>query len=136
MGRSVDIRLKEHRRHISLQHPDKSAVAEHSMDQGHRIQFNNFSILATSPRDMDDIVREAMEVVLLHFNMNKGDGFCLSRLWECFICSLKLPGREPESTHLRGPCTIPRPLVVCSLNFPPPKPLYIDLYHCGNLPHR
>jgi hypothetical protein len=29
-GRSVDIRLKEHQRHIRLEHPDKSAVAEHS----------------------------------------------------------------------------------------------------------
>jgi hypothetical protein len=34
-GRFVDIRLKEHRRHIRLEHPDKSAVAEHSINQGH-----------------------------------------------------------------------------------------------------
>jgi transposase len=46
-GRSVDIRLKEHQRHIRLEHLDKSAVAEHSIDQGHRIQFHNASILAT-----------------------------------------------------------------------------------------
>jgi hypothetical protein len=36
-SRSVDIRIKEHQRHIRLYHPDKSAVAEHSIDQGHRI---------------------------------------------------------------------------------------------------
>jgi hypothetical protein len=36
-GRSVDIRLKEHQRHIRLEHPDKSAIAEHSIDQGHCI---------------------------------------------------------------------------------------------------
>jgi hypothetical protein len=47
-GRSVDIGLKEHQRHIRLEHPDKSAVAEHSIDQGHRIQFHNASILATT----------------------------------------------------------------------------------------
>jgi hypothetical protein len=28
MGRSVDTRLKEHQRHIHLEHPDKSAMAE------------------------------------------------------------------------------------------------------------
>jgi hypothetical protein len=28
-GRSVDIRLKEHQLYIRLEHPDKSAVAEH-----------------------------------------------------------------------------------------------------------
>jgi hypothetical protein len=36
-GRSVDIRLEEHQRHIRLEHMDNSAVAEHSSDQGHRI---------------------------------------------------------------------------------------------------
>jgi hypothetical protein len=29
--RSVDIRLKEHQRHIRLEHPDKSAVAEQQL---------------------------------------------------------------------------------------------------------
>jgi hypothetical protein len=52
-GRSVDIRLKECQRHIRLRHPDKSAVAEHSIDQGHRIQFRYVSILATKTRYMD-----------------------------------------------------------------------------------
>jgi hypothetical protein len=47
MGRSVDIRLKEHQWHIRLENPDKSAIAEHSIDQGHWIQFHNSSILAT-----------------------------------------------------------------------------------------
>jgi hypothetical protein len=42
-GRSVDIRIKEQQRHIRLDHPVKSAVAEHSIDQGHCIQFHNAS---------------------------------------------------------------------------------------------
>jgi hypothetical protein len=46
-GRSVDIRLKEHHRHILLKHPEKSAAAEHNIEQGHRIQFHSASILAT-----------------------------------------------------------------------------------------
>jgi hypothetical protein len=37
---SVDIRLKEHQRHIRLEHPDKSAVPEHSIGQGHCIQLS------------------------------------------------------------------------------------------------
>jgi hypothetical protein len=45
-GRSVDIRLKEHQLHIRLEHPDMSAVAEHRIDQGHRIQFHTSYILA------------------------------------------------------------------------------------------
>jgi hypothetical protein len=46
-GRSVDIRVKENQRHIRLEHPDKSAVAEHSIDHGHCNTFHNTSILTT-----------------------------------------------------------------------------------------
>jgi hypothetical protein len=50
----MDIRLKEH--------PDKSAIAEDSIDQGHRIQFHNSSILTTKSRYMDRIVTEAIKI--------------------------------------------------------------------------
>jgi hypothetical protein len=59
-GRSVDVRLKEHHRHIQLEHPDKLAVAENSIDQGHRIQFHNSSVLATKIAYINRIVREAV----------------------------------------------------------------------------
>jgi hypothetical protein len=49
MGHSIDTRLKEHQRHIRLEHLDKSAVAEHSINLGHRIQLHNTSILTTKP---------------------------------------------------------------------------------------
>jgi hypothetical protein len=78
-GRSVDIRLKEHQRNIRLQYPDKSVVAEHSIDQGHRIQFHNASILATKNRYMDRIVKEAIEIELHPYNINREVGFCLSK---------------------------------------------------------
>jgi hypothetical protein len=73
-----DIRLKEPQWNIRLQHPDKSAVAEHSIDQGHRIQFHDASILATKTRYMDRIVREAIEIEL-HPTMSTdvGSGFQL-----------------------------------------------------------
>jgi hypothetical protein len=61
---SVDIRLKKHQRHIRLEHPDKLAIAEHSIDHGHHIQFHNSSILTTKTRYMDCIVREAIEIEL------------------------------------------------------------------------
>jgi hypothetical protein len=49
-GRSIDTRIKEHNRHIRLAQPDKSAVAEHSISQGHRIQLQNTKILSTQFR--------------------------------------------------------------------------------------
>jgi hypothetical protein len=75
-GRSVDIRLKEHQRHIILEHPEKSAVAEHNIDQGNCIPFHSSSILATKTRYMDRIVREAIEIELNPYNINRESGFC------------------------------------------------------------
>jgi hypothetical protein len=93
-GRSVDIRLKEHQRHIR-QHLDKSTVAEHSIDQGYRIQFHNASILATKTRYMDRTVREANEIELHPYNINREGGFCLSKSWKPLIVSLKFSGHDP-----------------------------------------
>jgi hypothetical protein len=70
-GRSVDIRLKEHQRPIRLEHPDKSAVAEHSIDQGHCIQFHNASVLTMKTRYMDRVVREDIEIELHPYNINR-----------------------------------------------------------------
>jgi hypothetical protein len=90
-GRSVDIRIKEHQRHIRLDHPDKSAVAGHSIDQGHRIQFHDASILATKTRYMDRIVREDP------YNINREGGFCLSKSWKPLIGSLTFLGHDPRT---------------------------------------
>jgi hypothetical protein len=78
-GRSVDVWLKEHQRHIRLEHPDKSTVAEQSIDQGHRIRFHNSSILASKTRYMYSIVREAIEIEFHPYSINREGGFCLSK---------------------------------------------------------
>jgi hypothetical protein len=69
IGRSVDARLKEHQRHIRLEHPEKSAVAEYSVNLGHRIQSHNTSVLATKTQYMDRIVRQATKIELHHNNI-------------------------------------------------------------------
>jgi hypothetical protein len=69
-GRSMDIRLKEYQQHIRLEHPDKSAVAELSIDQRQHIQFHNSSILATKTRYIYRIISEAIEIELRPYNIN------------------------------------------------------------------
>jgi hypothetical protein len=96
-GRSVDIRLKERQRHIRLEHPDNSAVAEHIIDQGHRIQFHNSSILAMKTRYMDRIIREAIQIEVHPYNINREGGICLSKSWKPLISSLKLSGHDPRT---------------------------------------
>jgi hypothetical protein len=82
---------------MRLDHPNKSAVAEHSIDQGHRIQFHNASILATKTRYMDCIVREAIEIELHPYNINREGGFCLSKSWKPLIGSLQFSGHDPRT---------------------------------------
>jgi hypothetical protein len=78
--------------------PDKSAMAEHSINQGHAF----YSIMppsSTSARYMDRIVREAIEVELHPFSKSKENGFCLSVDYgRIFTSSLKLPGHNPVFT--------------------------------------
>jgi hypothetical protein len=78
-GRTIETRCKEHMRHIHPGHPDKSAVAEHSIEAGHNIDFNNIMILEKVTVYMDHLVKEAVEIHLHPNNFNTDGGFTLSR---------------------------------------------------------
>jgi hypothetical protein len=79
-GRSIETRIKEHLRHIRLEHPDKSVVAKH-INLGHSIQLQNTTILSTKSRYMDRMIREAIEIELhLNNTVNHGSpSFTLSK---------------------------------------------------------
>jgi hypothetical protein len=62
--------LKEHHRNIRLEHPEKLAVVEHSMNLRHRIQLHN-SILSTTPGYTDRIITKAIEIELHPNNIVK-----------------------------------------------------------------
>jgi hypothetical protein len=102
MGHWIDTRLKDHQQHICLEHPDKSAMAEHSINLGHLILLHNSTILSTKPRDMDLIIREAIEIELHSNSMNREDGFCLSKSWKPITCSLKDHRKPPQHDGRSG----------------------------------
>jgi hypothetical protein len=48
-------------------------------------------------RYMDRIVREAIEIELHTYNINREGDFCLNKSWKPLIGSLKLSGHDPRT---------------------------------------
>jgi hypothetical protein len=80
-GRSIEARCKEHMRHIRLDQPQKSAVAEHSINAGHKIDFNNVSVLDRASGYMDRLVKEAIQIRINQNIITRDNGFTMSRAW-------------------------------------------------------
>jgi hypothetical protein len=69
-------------RHLRLGQPDKSAVAQHTLETGHRVEFNNTCRLARTKGYMDRIIKEAIEIKLHPDNINRDGGYILSKAWQ------------------------------------------------------
>jgi hypothetical protein len=79
VDRFIDTKLKEYQQHIRMEHPDKSAMAQHSIKLWHRIQLHTTTILFTNLRYMEHIISVAIESGLHPNNVNREDGFCLRK---------------------------------------------------------
>jgi len=71
--------------HVQLYPLDRSAMAEHTINLGHHILLNDTSILAKKPRCMECLIREAREIEVHPDNMNREEGFTLSKSWKPLI---------------------------------------------------
>jgi hypothetical protein len=70
-GSSIEARCKEHMRHIWLDQPEKSAVAEHSVNTRHQIDFSNITILDRTSGYMDRVVKKDIHIRSNRKNFNR-----------------------------------------------------------------
>lgn len=80
--RSVQIRTKEHMKHIEKLEPAKSAIAEHSINNRHKVKIDDFKLIEETN---DHRKLNILESIHIHKNqqnaINRETGFVSSALF-------------------------------------------------------
>jgi hypothetical protein len=94
--RSINTRIKEHKSCLTKLDSVKSAVAKHSIEEDHKIQWGEVDVLHRERNYTKRIILEAIEVRRNNKNFNREDGFQLSKAWKTLIRN----NTSPRVTHI------------------------------------
>ncbi|KAJ4443243.1 hypothetical protein ANN_04911 [Periplaneta americana] len=102
-GRTIEDRIKEHKRNLRLYYPEKSAVAQHSIEKEHKILFDHTKVINKSSHYWDRTIKEAIEIKLEKNNFNRDSGLQLSQAWTPALDQLRPSYNQGHEDH--GPRT-------------------------------
>ena len=81
----ISTRIKEHQSAVRLGHVTQSALAEHRVETGHKILFEETSILAKTSAYFPRKHREALENYKNPDNLNRDCGLKTNRNWHTIV---------------------------------------------------
>ncbi|PSN51596.1 hypothetical protein C0J52_20802 [Blattella germanica] len=109
-GRTVEDRRREHIRYCKLHQVDKSAIAQHSAETGHAVDFDKIDVLGREDRRLPRLIKEAIQIAKHPHNINRDDGYQLSSAWRSLLdVHHRATHPDTAATEDRGDIFIPLP---------------------------
>lgn len=93
--RCISQRRNEHIRHVRLGQTNKSAVAEHSLEEKHTFNFEETKKICSANGFWDSVIKESIEIRLHDNLINRDSGYHLSTAWEPVIRKMREERSRP-----------------------------------------